>query len=101
MKKFNPDLFPADEIIKSISDEYGISPSEFCSSFKYHPLPEARQLYVITLLKYGARGIDVCRLTGYDPGRVAYCAGAARKRLAGSPLFETRHNVLLKIMNNL
>lgn len=100
-KKFNPETFPAEEVIKMICEEYGISPAEFNSTFKYGSLPEARQLYCLTLHSYGAKNADISRLTGYAPGRVSYTIEAAKKMYGKLHAFTVKHDGLLKILNKL
>jgi hypothetical protein len=100
-KKFNIDAFPVEAVVKMISDEYGISPDEFNSNFKYGSLPEARQLYCLTLSSYGATNADISRLTGYAPGRVSYTIEAANKLIVSTPFFGQRHSKLLKMLNKL
>ena len=100
-RRFKIDTFPTEEIIKLVCDEYSITPDEFNSSFKYGALPEARQLFCMALLSYGAGNADISKLTGYDPGRVSYTIMAANKMLMSTPFFKRRHDRLLKILNKL
>ena len=98
--RFNIDSLPSDGVVEIICEEYAISPAEFNSTFKYHPLPEARQLYCLALLSFGAKNRDICELTGYDPGRVSYTVNAGQKAMDELPVFKKRHDHLLKIFQS-
>lgn len=97
-RKFDPETFPAEEVIKMISDEYGISPAEFNSTFKYGSLPEARQLYCKSLLSAGLKNKDISELTGYSPGRVSVTIESANKLILVTPFFKLKHDMLVRYL---
>jgi len=94
----NFDSFPQTEVVKLITDEYGITLEEFNSKLRYDPLPEARQLYCLSLARFGAKNKDICKLTRYTPGRVNYTIAAGIKLYATVLFFKVRCDKLLKYL---
>jgi len=94
----NFDSFPKDEVVKLITDEYGITLEEFNSKLRYDPLPEARQLYCLSLARFGAKNKDICKLTRYTPGRVNYTIAAGIKLYATVLFFKVRCDKLFEYL---
>jgi hypothetical protein len=97
IKKLDPVIFPIDKLTETICKEYSINPEEFNSSFKYQPLPEARQLYCLTLQRLGAKNRDICKISGFTPARVTLSIIAGTKLLKSTPYFLNRFNSLINL----
>ena len=97
---FNAKTFPADRAVNMICRDYGITPAELLSSYKYGKLPEARKLYCKVLKSLGARNQDIAKITGFSPSRVTLTIIAANKVHDKIPYFKIQHRALLGLLKN-
>lgn len=86
------------KIIEMICREYGISPDEFNSNFKYGSLPEARQLLCIVLKQSGMSNKEICDHTGFSPPRVTISIASAEILWRKLPYFRQKCDLLKKYL---
>jgi hypothetical protein len=84
------------EIKAMICREYGITPDEFDSPFKYGNLPQARQLYCLVLHDLRYSTADISRITGFSPPRVSMTIDAGRRLCDKIPFFRIRREKTAK-----
>ena len=99
MGKLSTALQKFDTILDLVAESYGVTAGELTSTFKYRPLPAARQLITYALSKYGLKNGEISILTGHSPGRVNYDLKAANKLLNEIPYFATMAKAIIRVLN--
>ena len=98
MGKLGVALQHFDTILDLVATAYGVSAGELVSTFKYRPLPAARQLIVYSLYKFGLKNGEISTITGYSPGRINYDLRAAEKQIKEIPYFTKMSNAIVSIL---
>ena len=95
--KFKIDQFDLDKLIEMICNEYGYTPEELRSSFRYGKLPETRQLLFLVLDGLGATNLQISQMTGYKKSRISVDSKRARYLVESQITFRKTYEGLVKM----